>query len=227
MGGDAEVDDFGIFRLAGVVEHAFVVGIDAGFVEVGSLRPVVEFGIDFFHGEIGSFDEADFDGRASFFDTGTRPVGEFDLDGMGVGEVGLEDDAGAEVEELGFIEDGFKNVEGEVEVAVFLHVEVDEGGGGLFLRGAVELAESLGEDFFGVVVGGEVDLGENGGEFDGDVVGGVGGEGVDVLLETFLSFFFTEDGFAKEVEVDGGSLFFAEVEVFFERLGFGGEDDFF
>ena len=129
MGGHAEVDDLGILRLAGVVEHVFVVGIDSGFVVVRSLFPVVEFGVDFFHGEVGSLDEADFDWGSSFFNTGSRPVGEFDLERVGIREVGLDYDAGAKVEEFGFVEDRLKDVESEVEVAVFLHVEIDEGGG--------------------------------------------------------------------------------------------------
>ena len=75
-------------------------------------------------------------------------------------------------------------------------------------------------------VGGEIDLGEDRGELDGNVVGGVRGESINVLLETFGGFLFTEDRFSEEVEIDGGSLLPAEGEVFFERGGLGGEDDF-
>ncbi len=43
-----------------------------------------------------------------------------------VGEVGLEDDAGLDGEELRLVEQLGEGVEGEREIAVLLHVEVDE-----------------------------------------------------------------------------------------------------
>ena len=131
VGGDAEVDGGGVTGAAGELQHAFEVGVGVELGGVGGERPAVEGGVDFFHGEVGAFDEADLDGGAAVGDAAACPGGEFLLQASGVWEVGLEDDTGVEVFEFWFCEGAGEGVEGEVEVAVFLHVEVDE------FRGAV------------------------------------------------------------------------------------------
>ena len=47
------------------MEHALEVGIHLLLGRIGRLRPVVQFGLDFFHGEVRAFDEADLDAGAA------------------------------------------------------------------------------------------------------------------------------------------------------------------
>ena len=85
VGSDADANAFGVFRTAGVVEHPFEIGIDVDFVGIGCLWPVVQGCFDFFHGEIGPFDNADLNGSLAGF----GPLGEFLENLIRVGEIGL------------------------------------------------------------------------------------------------------------------------------------------
>ena len=211
VGGHADADVFGVFGFHREVEKALEVGVDIGLVVVGGLGPVVLRGFHFFHGEVGSFHDADFDfGFASF-----GPSGELLERDEGVGEVGLEDDAGGGFGELRLVEGAPEGLASEVEVAVFLHVEIDE-----FAR-AIEEAEAFLDGGEGAFLVEEVDLGEDGGDLNGKIMAfGLGEEG-EVLLKAVLCFFFSEDGFAEEVQVHFG----ASGEVGGEWLLFAGEDD--
>lgn len=166
------------------------------------LVPAVPFGFDFFHGEVGAFDEADFDGGTARGDAALRPCGEGALGVDGIGKVGLEDEAGGEMVELGFVEDVTEGGHGEMEVAVFFHVEVDE-----FVireRGAVEPAKAIFDGVEGGVPGNEIDLAEDGGDFDGDVIDVGPGEEIEDGVEAAGGFFFAEDGFAELVQIYPG-----------------------
>ena len=125
--------------------------------------------------------------------------------------------------EFRFVEDRAEGGDGEVEVAVFLHVEIDEfgeGGGG-----SEEEAETIGDDGQGVVPCDETDLAEDGGDFDGDVGDGGVGEVSEDGVETVLGFLLAENGLAEVVEIDAEALGGAGGEVGVERGGFAGEDD--
>ena len=211
VGSDADANGCGVFRMAGVVEHSFEIGIDVGFVGIGCLWPVVQGGFDFFHGEIGSFDNADLNGSLAGF----GPFGEFFEGLIGVGEISLQDDASFEGLELLFVESAAEGFAREVKVAVFLHVEIDE------LPGAVEFSESFldgGESAFFIK---EIDLGKDGGDFYREVSALGLAEESEVFLEAVFGFFLAKDGFSEEVEIDaipGG-------EVAGELVVFAGEND--
>ena len=211
VGSDADANAFGVFRTAGVVEHPFEIGIDVDFVAIGCLWPVVQGGFDFFHGEIGPFDNADLNGSLAGF----GPLGEFLENLIRVGEIGLQDDASFEGLEFLFVESAAEGFAREVKVAVFLHVEIDE------LPGAVEFSESFldgGESAFFIK---EIDLGEDGGDFYREVIALGLAEESEVFLEAVFGFFLAKDGFSEEVEIDaipGG-------EVAGELVVFAGEND--
>ena len=211
VGGDADADGGGVLGEEGELKHALEVGVDIGLVGVRCLGPIVMGGLHLFHGEVGSFDDTDFDGGGARF----GPSGEVLEDLVGVGEVGLQDDSGFDVFEFMLAEGALEDLAGEVEVAVFLHVEVDE------FSGAVELAEALLNGGDGAFLIEEVDLGEDGRDLDREV-GALGfGEELEVLGETVLRFFFTKDGFAEEVDVD----LLAGAKVGVELIVFARKDD--
>ena len=107
-----------------------------------------------------------------------------------------------------------------------LHVEVDEDAA-LFCE-IEDGAEAGTEMLDGVVGGGGMDLGIEGGDFDGDVdlwdrgvaveielldvgpgVGGVGqlGDQANVAVLVILGFLFAEDGFAEDIGGEGEAVF--------------------
>ena len=211
MGGDTDSDGRGVFWLHGEVEETLKVSIDVSFIGIGSLGPVVLAGFDFFHGEVGSFDDTDFD----FGFAGFGPSSELLEGGEGIGKVGLEYDACLSFCKFGFVEGALKGLAGEVEISVFLHVEVDE------FPAAVEWAEALLDRGEGACLVEEIDLREDGRDFYGEVLAlGLCEEG-EILLKAFFGFFFSEDGFSEEVEVYFGALGKMGAEGFL----FTGEDD--
>ena len=94
VAGDAGFHQPGLFRFACFVEHPFEVGIHLFFRLIGSLRPIVQSGLDLFHRKIRAFDQADLDARAAAGHALAGPLDELFLHGPGVREIGLEDDAG-------------------------------------------------------------------------------------------------------------------------------------
>jgi hypothetical protein len=122
----------------------------------------------------------------------------------GVGEVGLQHDAGFEVLQAGLVEDAREGRDRQVEVAVLLHVEVDElrlalsfGSGGEL----VERSELLDDIGHRLVERPHRQLAHDAGHLDRDVVDVVAGEEVAGALQTVPRFALAEHGLAEEVEV--------------------------
>lgn len=116
---------------------------------------------------------------------------------------------------FGFVESAFESLASEIEIAVFLHVEVDE------FPGAVELAETGLDGRECAFLIEKIDLREDRGDFHREVLALGFGEEFEILLEAVLRFFFSENGFTEKVQVDLGTFF----EVGGERFFFAGEDD--
>ncbi len=117
-----------MLRSQGVVDDVLVAGVGVLLgAPPGRQRPVVQGSFNLLHGgEVGSLDHADLDGSATLGAAGRSPLLEFLHGTKGVREVGLEDDAGLEVLELGHVQDALEYRDGHAEVLVFLHVQVDE-----------------------------------------------------------------------------------------------------
>ena len=157
VAGDAEVHGLRMLGLAAELDHALVVGVHLGLRLVRRLRPAVPGRVDALHRQVRALDDAQLDRRTAAAPARERPRGELPLHAMGVGQVGLEDDARAERQELRLVQHLLERRHREVEVAVLLHVEVDEfrrdaavGMAVAVARGlAVERAEPLGDPLHG------------------------------------------------------------------------------
>jgi hypothetical protein len=88
--------------------------------------------------------------------------------GVGVGDVGLEHDARGHLVKLRLVEHADEGLDGELEIAVLLHVEVDEGAVGL--GDPIERGQALGDPSERVVPGEHVEVGAQRRDLDGDVV---------------------------------------------------------
>ena len=162
-----------------------------------------------------------------------RPLGERPLRPVGVRQVGLEHDAGAQGEELGLVQDLAEGGHREVEVAVLLHVEVDE----LrrdppvrmpvpVVRGRpVERPQPLGDARDRVPERDEVDLAEDGRDLHGDVLDVVAGQEREIGLQATRGLRVAEDGLAELVEVQAEPGLSPLLEIAPEVLLLAGQDD--
>ena len=161
--------------------------------------PAVQFGLHPLHGEVRALDEADLDGRPALRHPrrGER-VDPVEHKGR-LAQVGLHRDARAQAEQVGLRQQALEHVEGQVQVAVLLHVEVDElaGAGGERKQGPQPLD--------GVVDGGRLAPGgvgaEHGGDLDGDVVDVVAAEQCHGRVEAPGGVLLAEHRLAEQVHV--------------------------
>ena len=202
--GDAEVDVRRAFGAHRPVEDADVVGVGRLLGVPGREVPSADLGFDAFHREVRALDDADLDGGSAARPARSGPFLEVLHRVEGVGQVGLEDDAGAQAEAVLAVEDLLEDVDGEVEVVVLLHVEVDElapGLGGVLVEGE-ELADGVLDDL--LVAPGVVGAGD-GRDFEGDVVDVGALEESARVVESLARLLLAEDRFAEEVHVEAGA----------------------
>ena len=91
----------------------------------------MQLGVDALHREVRALDEPDLDAGAARGDPRRRELDQALQRGQRVRQVRLQHDARLEPGELGLGEQRREDLDGQVEVAVLLHVEVDERGGAL------------------------------------------------------------------------------------------------
>ncbi len=108
------------------VEDRFVVGVDLVLGVVGRELPTVHLGLDVLHREVRALHHAHLDASPAASSSSVGPLTERAGDAASVGKVCLEHDTGVEVLQLRLVEQSLKRGDGQVEVAVLLHVEVDE-----------------------------------------------------------------------------------------------------
>ncbi len=102
--------------------------------------------------------------------TSVGPFGQFLQRAEGIGQVGLQHDASVEMAPFWGAKNIHERLEGEVEVVVFLHVEVHEGRW-LHLGGPVdEQTEPFADSTETVVVGPVIQLGGHSGDLDRHVI---------------------------------------------------------
>ena len=219
--GHAQVDRGDVVRLHAEGDHALVVGVHLELVVVGGERPVVEHRLEPLHLHVGALDDAQLDRRAAGRDPSPGPLGQLALDGEAVRQVGLEDDAGRVVAELLLLQGGDEGLVGDLQVAVLLHVQVDELGhpGAIrpdeevLLRHPVDGREPLDQGGHGVLEVERADLREDGRDLDRDVldvrilhVADVGGQPVGRLP-------LAEHRLAQVVDVHADALGLAPLQV--------------
>ena len=202
--GYADVDGVDAFGRERGVEHGQIVGVGLGLAGLHRELPAVDDRVHPFHGEVRALDHAHLDRRPSPGPPGLRPLGQVVEAAERVGKVGLEDDPGAVAQEFLHVEDPLEDVDRQVEVAVLLHVEVDEGP--LGLREPVD-GQEFGD---GVLDGRGVPEGrvraDHRGDLERDVVDVVAGDELLGRLHAPGGLCVAEHGLAQEVEVETRSV---------------------
>ena len=123
---DADVQAAGLCRVEEAVEQRLVAGVDVGLGGVRRRDPSAELGVDVLHRQVGALDEAHLDGRAAGAMALGDPRQQIVDDVVGVGQVRLQHDPRRKLGEPGSSSTRAEGGDGQVEVAVLLHVEVDE-----------------------------------------------------------------------------------------------------
>ena len=118
-----------------------------------------------------------------------------------VGEVRLQHDAGIEVHELGFVEHAPEHRDGQVEVAVLLHVEVDELRRIEGCRHAVQLAKTLTDALDRVVEGERADAGADRRDLHRHVAHVVAPQACEHHVEPAARLGVADDRLAEHVQV--------------------------
>ena len=178
-------------------------------------------GVDALHGEVGSLDKPNLDlsptGRSSLICPGNELLQRV----PGIWEVGLQNDACVDVDELGFAEHIHERFHREMKIVVLLHVEVDErrwrDGRGL----VDEQSKSGGHPGQTVVVGEMVELTRHRGDLDRDVVDVGLFEKAKQFVEPSAGLAFSQDRLAEQVDIGGEAVFSQLLEVPVEFVGFG------
>ena len=124
---------------------------------------------------------------------------------QGIRQVGLQDDTGREIRELGLIQNSSEDRDGEVEIFVLFHVEVDE------FRwsgrsGELEERGELVDHMIDISIERPRGVWCNGGRnFDRDVVHVWAREQIACAGEASRGFSVTENRFAEKVDVQLGA----------------------
>ena len=161
-------------------------------------------GIHPLHREVRALDETHLDARAAGVDALGRPFGEAAEGRQRVGQVGLQHDARLELLQPGVFEDAREHRDREVEVAVLLHVEVDEGrrraaaAGG----GEVERQQTLDDGVDRLVESPHRDVARDRRDLHRDVVDIVAADELVDALEAAQRLVLAEHRLAEQVEVE-------------------------
>ena len=195
------------------VEAAQVVGVGVELGVVGRGRPPVQRRLDVLHREVRALHEAHLDAGSPVDHAVLRPGGEL-LEGRErVGEVGLQHDPGLETGEPRILQDPREDGDREVEVAILLHVEVDEGA--VCRRRHVQREQPLHDPVDDLVEAPHRDAADDGGDLDRHVVDVRTPDELMDAVEPPLRLRLAQHGLTEEVEVqtrprlpqllDGGS----------------------
>ena len=212
-------------RLEQALEERHIGSVGVGLGAVRRRRPVVEFGVDVLHGQVGPFDQPDPDGGPAGLAASAGPVEESVESGVGVGEVGLQRDPGRQRGELLVVEGPDEGLHGEIEIAVLLHVQIDELGRRRGRRPAVEMAQGPGDPLHRSL---EVDQRQPGGHrrhLDRDAVHVRTAQQGLHRRRASLRLLPPEDGLAQEVHVGSPALTAQAGQPTTERSRFGRIDE--
>jgi hypothetical protein len=221
----ADVDRIVERRLGEHVEHRLVVGVDRRLVGVGGELPSAQLGLDGLHRQVRTLDEPDPRPATSASKSLRRPLAEVAGHAADVGQVCLQHDPGVEAGELGMVECASERRDGQFEVAVFLHVEVDEHRRLACSRLAIEPVEHLDQPIDGVIERQGADACADRRDLDGHVVDVRSAESLDHHGESLRGLAVTDDRLAEDVDVRSDTLVATEGEVAAETGIVGGQHD--
>ena len=161
--------------------------------------------IDAFHGEVGTLDEAHLDRGPALRQASGCPGVQALHRAEGIRKIGLQHDPRLELQQLRLVEDALEDRDGQVEILVFLHVEVDE----LRSRGGCcgfeQRREPVHDLVDGLVERPHGELADHRGHLDRDVVDVVAGEQHFGAFEPAGGLALAEHGLAEQVEVEAGT----------------------
>ena len=205
-------------------EQCLEAGVDLRLGGVGRGDPSAELGIDVLHRQVGTLDEAHLHGRAAGAMARGDPRQQIVDDVVGVGQVRLDDDPRRKLGEPRLVEHGTEGGDGEVEVAVLLHVQVDEH---RRPRAGGDVVDGLqaGRDARHLVVEGEhVEVGAQRRDLHRDVVDVGPAHPIAQRVEPCRGLVVAEDGLAEQVDVDGEAVGLPVADMASERRVRGGDD---
>ena len=177
----------------------------------------MQFGLDTFHRQVRALHDTDLQHA-----TGARvPVGgppaQLDTRGVRVRQVRLQHDAGIDAGEVRLVEHTAHRRDRQRQVAVFLHVEVDERGRCRRRRGAVEAGEALGDPLDGVIESEHIEVGADGRDLQRHVRD-IGPDDARVHLpQPSVGLGIAQDRLAQHVHVQAEPLIGAAAHVIGER----------
>ncbi len=203
--GDAEPHGIRILRLQRLVEAAQVVGVGVELAVVGRQGPVVHDRVHPLHREVGALDKPDLDASAAARDALARPGRELPQRGERIGQISLQHDPRLEVAQPLILKEASEHRDRQVEVAVLLHVEVDEGAAAVLRQprrgGEVQRSEALDDGIHKLIEGPHRDVARDRRDLHRDVVDiGATDEVVDAL-EPAQRLAFAENSFTQQIEV--------------------------
>ncbi len=206
-------------------EQRLVAGVDVALGGVRRRLPAAELGVDVLHRQVGALDEAHLDVPTAALVAGRGPGHDAVEHGVGVRQVGLQHDARREALEARLVEHPAERLDGQVEIAVLLHVEVDEDRRVALEGDAVHRPQALGDAFDLVVERQHVEVGTQRGGLDRDVRDVGSAHPGAQRVQTALRLVVADDRLAEQVDVDAEPSGAAGLDVPGERGVTGGDDD--
>ncbi len=198
--GDSDTDRPAPLGAKRGLEHQLVARIDIGLRRIWRGDPIMQFGLDRLHRQVGALDDPDLDAGAPAVPAPRCPLAEVLQHSVTVGQVRLQHDAGFEMVELRFVEHPRERDDRQLQIAVLLHVEVDEPTWLLHRRGAIDLAQWLADSIDAAIEVEHVEVGDErrGLDRDGAHVGAL--QLAQHLVDSSSRFVVAEDRFAEWID---------------------------
>ena len=198
---NTEADVLHVLGAQCVVQNALVVGVSSLLGVPGGQRPAVHDGFHDLHGEVCTLHQADLDAGAASLNTLGSPCLQTLHSAQGVGQVCLEHDTGFQVLQVRLVQNLGEHLDGQVEVLVLLHVQVDELLGGGRSSQLVQRGQAANSGLNDLVECPVLVGAGDCGHLDGDVVDVVASQQTLGLGQAVLSFLVTQHGLAEQVDV--------------------------
>ena len=216
-----------------LVEHALEIGVRLPFGPERGLGPAMQRRVHPLHLHVGALDEPYGDRRAPRLHPRPRPCSDLPLHGEGVGQIGLQGDAGARVLKSRPVEGAHEDLGGDPHVPVLLHVQVDElrhlravrPAKAQPRRLAIEWLQAVAQTLDRVLPGQGPDLGVDGRDLDREALDLRAPKHLLVGLQTFGDRPLAQQRLAQEVEVHPQPRLVARLEVGQQVLLLRGQDD--
>jgi len=204
-----------------VIDHALGVGIDLGLAGIHGQSPPAVGRFHLFGGQVGTLHDADADRRSSGLHSPHRPGGELPLHFDRIGKVRLQRQARRQLPKPGLFQYRLEKRNGQMQIPVCLHVEVDELGDPapvrtairMLERGAIEGAQARAQALKGGVEGDQAQLARQGRDLDRNRFDVGTAEQLEILFEATLRLLLAEHGFPQPIEVQPNPLLAAPVEM--------------